>query len=85
MDRHGGDIASKMIYCYGMDENEHIISSEKQIHIENRSAGGSGLVNPSQGVFAQTNISTAAGGPGGIDGGFGGCSCQWQKWEPAQG
>ncbi|MCJ1334523.1 hypothetical protein MMC10_011235 [Thelotrema lepadinum] len=83
MDRHGGDIANKMIYCYGMDENERIVSSEKQIHIENRDAGGPGLVNPSQGIFASTNVSTADGGPGGIDGGLGGCRCLWQNWAPS--
>ena len=27
LDRHGGDISSKMIYCYGMDASEHIIES----------------------------------------------------------
>ena len=83
MDRHGGDIAKKMIYCYGMDENERIVSSEKEIHIENRDAGGPGLVNPAQGIFASTNVSTADGGPGGIDGGLGGCRCLWQNWAPS--
>ena len=81
LDRHGGDIENKMIYCYGMDEQERIVSSQKQIHIENRSAGGPGLINPSQGIFAQTNVSTAQGGPGSIDGGVGGCRCLWQNWQ----
>ena len=80
MDRHGGDITKKMIYCYGMDENERIVSSEKEIHIETRDAGGPGLVNAANGIFAATNVSTADGGPGGIDGGVGGCRCLWQNW-----
>ena len=82
MDRHGGDKDTKMIYCYGMDANERIVLSEKQIHIENRTTGGI-LVNPSEGIFGQTNVSTSQGGPGGIDGGTGGCKCLWQNWEPA--
>ena len=81
MDRHGGDITKKMIYCYGMDDRQHIVSSEKLIHIENRAAGGRGLVNPAEGVFGNVTVSTADGGPGGIDGGIGGCQCQWRNWE----
>ena len=80
LDRHGGDKDTKMIYYYGMDENEHIVGDEKQIHIEERGAGGTGLVNPSQGIFNETVVSTADGGPGGVDGGFGGCRCLWQNW-----
>lgn len=80
LDRHGGDIATKMIYCYGMDDNERIISGEKQIHIENRAAGGPGLINAAEGIFGHVNVSTADGGPGGIDGGVGGCRCLWQNW-----
>ena len=81
LDRHGGDEKQKMIYCYGMDETEHIVSSKKQVHLENRDFGGQGLINPGNRLFGPSvNVSIADGGPGGIDGGFGGCRCQWRNW-----
>ncbi|MCJ1315525.1 hypothetical protein MMC15_000845 [Xylographa vitiligo] len=83
LDRHGGNINRKMIYCYGMDDSEHIITDEKKFVLEDRGFGGM-LVNPTQGVFGNVNVTFAQGGPGGIDGGTGGCSCQWRNWEPRQ-
>ncbi|MCJ1474263.1 hypothetical protein MMC13_002921 [Lambiella insularis] len=79
LDRHGGDIDAKMLYCYTMDNNKHIIASEKQFQLESRGFGGT-LVNPAEGVFGNVNVTYAQGGPGGIDGGTGGCSCQWRNW-----
>ena len=83
LDRHGGDINSKMIYCYGMDDSEHIITDEKKFVLEDRGFGGM-LVNPALGVFGDVNVTLAQGGPGGFDGGTGGCSCQWRNWEGLQ-
>jgi hypothetical protein len=80
MDRHGGDINSKSVYCYGVDDREHIVSSEKQFQIENRGFDGH-LVNPALGLFNHINVSLADGGPGGIDGGTGGCSCLWRNFK----
>ena len=80
MDRHGGNIDSKSIYCYGMDDREHVINAEKKFQLEERSFDGK-LVNPAQGLFSNVNVSLADGGPGGIDGGSGGCSCQWLNFE----
>ena len=80
LDRHGGDITKKMIYCYGLDKSEHIIPDAKKIQLEDRAFGGA-LVNPALGVFGNVNISLAQGGPGGIDGGVGGCGCEWRNWE----
>ena len=79
LDRHGGDIKKKMIYCYGLDQQEHIISDEKQIQLEDRAFGGV-LVNPAQGPFGQVNVTGDDGGPGGIDGGSGGCGCRWENF-----
>ena len=79
LDRHGGDISTKMIYCYGMDASEKIISSEKKVQLEARGVGGK-LANPALGPFGDVNVTTAQGGPGGIDGGSGGCRCLWQNW-----
>lgn len=80
LDRHGGDITKKMIYCYAMDDNEHIVASQKKLQLEARDFGGI-LVNPAQGPFGHVNVSTAEGGPGGIDGGTGGCACQWKNFQ----
>ena len=80
LDRHGGDIYSKMIYCYAIDDEEKPISSQKKVELEDRSFGGT-LVNPTLGPFADVNVTLADGGPGGIDGGSGGCGCQWQNFD----
>ncbi|KAL8689756.1 MAG: hypothetical protein Q9218_004642 [Villophora microphyllina] len=79
VDRHGGDIKKKMIYCYGLDQQEHIVSDEKQIQLEDRAFGGT-LVNPAQGPFGEVKVSGDDGGPGGIDGGSGGCGCKWENF-----
>ncbi|KAL8639294.1 MAG: hypothetical protein Q9228_003658 [Teloschistes exilis] len=80
LDRHGGDIKKKMIYCYGLDQQERIISDEKQIQLEDRASGGS-LMNPAQGPFGDVKVSGDDGGPGGIDGGHGGCGCKWENFK----
>ncbi|KAL9605048.1 MAG: hypothetical protein Q9179_001644 [Wetmoreana sp. 5 TL-2023] len=79
LDRHGGDIKEKMVYCYGIDQQEHVISDEKQIQLEDRAFGGA-LVNPAQGPFGEVKVSGDDGGPGGIDGGNGGCGCRWENF-----
>ncbi|KAL8806618.1 MAG: hypothetical protein Q9182_001266 [Xanthomendoza sp. 2 TL-2023] len=79
LDRHGGDIKKKMIYCYGLDEQQRVISDQKQIQLEDRAFGGS-LVNPAQGPFGEVKVSGDDGGPGGIDGGNGGCGCRWENF-----
>ncbi|KAI4124429.1 MAG: hypothetical protein LQ338_004794, partial [Usnochroma carphineum] len=56
LDRHGGDIKKKMIYCYGLDQNEHPIDNEKQIQLEDRGFGGT-LVNPADGPFGDAKVS----------------------------
>ena len=80
LDRHGGDIYSKMIYCYAIDDEEKPISSQKKIELEDRSFGGT-LVNPTLGPFGDVNVTLADDGPGGIDGGIGGCGCQWKNFD----
>lgn len=79
LDRHGGDIYSKMLYCYAVDDEEKPISSQKKIELEDRSIGGT-LINPTLGPFGDVNVTLADGGPGGIDGGSGGCGCQWKNF-----
>lgn len=82
LDRHGGDIKTKMIYCYGLDDKRHIISDQKKLQLEDRAFGGH-LVNPALGPFGNVNVSISEGGPGGIDGGTGGCNCLWKNWNGA--
>ena len=84
LDRHGGDIKSKEIYCYGIDERQRVIESAKKIQLENRAFGGK-LINPALGPFGDVKVSKKEGGPGGIDGGTGGCGCLWRNWQGAGG
>lgn len=78
LDRHGGALDKKFIFCYGLDNRGHIILDKKKIQLEDRAFGGA-LVNPVQ-AFKKTKVGKKEGGPGGIDGGSGGCSCQWRNW-----
>lgn len=72
MDRHGGNAAKKNLYCYEMEGDGTIKNeaSKRSFQFEDRAFGGN-LVNGTQG---KVNVS----GP--IDGGTGGCRCQWQNW-----
>jgi hypothetical protein len=79
LDRHGGDQEKKMIYCHGMDKSGKISAADHKFVLEDRSFGGT-AVNPSEGPFREVTVATKDGGPGGIDGGHGGCQCQWANW-----
>lgn len=79
LDRHGGDIRKKIIYCYALDDAEHIIPDQKKVQLEDRAFGGE-LVNPALGPFGRVNVTESEGGPGGIDGGSGGCGCVWKNF-----
>ncbi|KAK2852164.1 hypothetical protein FQN49_005311 [Arthroderma sp. PD_2] len=84
LDRHGGDPKKKIVYCYGLDVGGKPILTKKKLQLEHRDFGGV-LVNPAPGIF---NISStpkmrkradpAVGA--GIDGGSGGCRCEWRNW-----
>ena len=76
LDRHGGDPNLKILYCYGMDTREGIVSSEKQLVGENRGFGGT-LINPAAQIFHNDSDPSL----GGFDGGTGGCSCQWSNFQ----
>ncbi|KAF2088280.1 hypothetical protein K490DRAFT_40469 [Saccharata proteae CBS 121410] len=80
LDRHGGNITQKMIYCYGIEDDGHVNKSSGMLNLEQRAFGGS-LVNPAQGPYGDVNVTVEEGGPGGIDGGVGGCGCGWRNWE----
>lgn len=80
LDRHGGDVTKKIIYCYGIDAREHVLQARKKVQLEVRGVGGV-LVNPAQGPFATTKVGKNEGGPGGVDGGSGGCGCRWKNFD----
>ncbi|KAE8378201.1 hypothetical protein BDV26DRAFT_304460 [Aspergillus bertholletiae] len=79
LDRHGGVAKKKMVYCYGMESDQHINSTEVKLQIEDRGFGGK-LINPAPGIFNMSDSALSGSGYGGIDGGTGGCSCQWANW-----
>ena len=79
VDRHGGDPAKKAVYCYALDQFQRPIADQKGIVGEARGFGGT-PVNPAPGPFASMTVSAQNGGFGGIDGGSGGCGCQWTNW-----
>lgn len=88
LDRHGGSEKQKLVYCYGIENDGHYNVTDVKLQVEDRAAGGS-LVNPASGIFdnldgaASSTGSSGSGsgsGYGGIDGGSGGCQCQWVNW-----
>lgn len=80
IDRHGGGPTSKMLYCFGMTVDGKVNVTERKFQLETRSFNGS-IVNPSGGPFSNdTKVTIEEGGPGGMDGGTGGCYCKWQNW-----
>ncbi|KAJ5521025.1 hypothetical protein N7463_001478 [Penicillium fimorum] len=81
VDRHGGAEKKKMVYCYPLEEDGHYNITAVQLQLEDRAIGGD-LVNPATGLFkglGGTNNSTVE-EAGGVDGGSGGCGCQWVNW-----
>ncbi|KAF7942857.1 uncharacterized protein EAE97_006311 [Botrytis byssoidea] len=75
-DRHGGNPAKKLLYCYSMNDREGIIATSGVVNGENRAFGGK-IINPAPSVFLNTSDSSL----GGFDGGTGGCSCAWSNFQ----
>ncbi|EAW14236.1 uncharacterized protein ACLA_072690 [Aspergillus clavatus NRRL 1] len=78
LDRHGGVVKDKMVYCYAVEEL-HVNATAKKLQVEDRGFGG-GIVNPAPGLFNLSSVGEMDLGDGGFDGGAGGCSCQWANW-----
>ncbi|CAG8107118.1 unnamed protein product [Penicillium nalgiovense] len=80
VDRHGGAEKKKMVYCYPIEDDGHYNITAAQLQLEDRAVGGE-LVNPASGLFklGDTKNSTIE-EAGGVDGGSGGCGCQWTNW-----
>ncbi|RMZ07283.1 hypothetical protein D0862_04310 [Hortaea werneckii] len=79
LDRHGGDAKEKGVHCYGLDEEKNVVQDVKMWVVEDRGAGGS-LLNPAAVPGGQdaTPEKREEEKLGGVDGGSGGCACQWQ-------
>lgn len=88
LDRHGGN-DKKLVYCYGLQHENGKTTTNldvRKLQLENLAAGGS-LVHPGKGLYNLTmsGDENSHGGKdaaayGGIDGGMGGCQCEWQNW-----
>jgi hypothetical protein len=74
VDRHGGEANKKLVYCYAVEENGHYNITDRKLQAEYRGAGGT-WINPGNGDDVSGNSTYA-----GIDGGTGGCGCQWVNW-----
>ncbi|KAJ5698746.1 hypothetical protein N7462_000751 [Penicillium macrosclerotiorum] len=75
VDRHGGDWKKKMVYCYGIDEDQHYNTTDRKLNPEYRGYGGT-LIDPAPGPLSGSDAS----GNSSFDGGSGGCQCQWANW-----
>jgi hypothetical protein len=80
VDRHGGAERKKMVYCYPLEDDGHYNITGGQLQLEDRGIGGE-VVNPAQGLFKGLDTTTTNSTEyGGVDGGSGGCGCQWVNW-----
>lgn len=77
LDRHGGSAKEKMVYCYGMDDDggRGLNATAVKLQLEDRGFSGS-LTSPAPGIFNSTQNSANDA----VDGGDGGCKCQWTNW-----
>jgi hypothetical protein len=72
-DLHGGDRDTKATFWYGVEGDQHIDTGDVSLFDVNRGFNGT-LINPS----GSANLSL-----GGVDGGTGGCKCQWVNFRDA--
>ncbi len=81
IDRHGGNINKKAVYCYGVSQLQVLLKDVKAIVPELRSVEGT-LINAAPALVNGTvgDDSDFDQQAGGIDGGNGGCECVWQNW-----
>ncbi|KAI5286871.1 hypothetical protein KEM52_001833 [Ascosphaera acerosa] len=92
VDRHGGVVHDKMVYCYGLDGDGRYVLEQNRVVEEERGKGGR-LVAAAPALYltrstrrsllgAVGDETDQGGGVGdAIDGGTGGCVCQYRNWE----
>lgn len=78
IDRHGGSAKDKGVFCYGLNAKGQVIKEQKLLVNEDRASGGES-VNAADGAFQGVNGDVLQ-RYGGVDGGSGGCKCQWQNF-----
>ncbi len=69
-DMHGGDPTKKMTFYYGVDNDQQINTTEARLFDVDKGFGGT-LVN----TMSKADLKL-----GGVDGGTGGCKCEWQNF-----
>lgn len=79
LDRHGGDASEKGVYCNSLNSEQQVTDTVHTWIAENRAFGGE-LVNPAAVPMSNGTSLTKRSDEAGIDGGSGGCACQWQNW-----
>jgi hypothetical protein len=81
IDRHGGNINKKAVYCYGVDRLQVLQTDVKGVIAEFRATEGT-IINPAPALVNGTvgDNDSFDQQAGGIDGGTGGCECVWQNW-----
>jgi hypothetical protein len=80
LDRHGGAASEKGVYCYSLNGEQQVTDSVRTWIAENRAFDGK-LVNPAAVPMNNGTTLTKRSDNAGIDGGSGGCACQWQNWD----
>ncbi|KAK8088836.1 hypothetical protein PG997_003797 [Apiospora hydei] len=71
-DLHGGNPFRKATFYYGMDRQSRVNQTDSKLILVNRGFGGA-LVND---LSKEPDLSL-----GGVDGGTGGCKCEWVNWQ----
>ncbi|KAK7970468.1 hypothetical protein PG988_009541 [Apiospora saccharicola] len=71
-DLHGGSPVRKTVFYYGVDQQSHINRTDTKLILVDPGFGGT-LVNP----LTQNPDPSL----GGVDGGTGGCKCEWVNWQ----
>ena len=80
LDRHGGDASEKGVYCYSLNGEQQVTDTVRTWVVENRAFDGE-LISPAAVPMNNGTMLTKRSDSAGIDGGSGGCACQWQNWE----
>ena len=79
VDRHGGDASEKGVYCTSLNDDQQVTNTVRTWISENRGFDGT-LVNPAAVPINNGTTLTTRSDNTEIDGGSGGCACQWQNW-----
>ncbi|RYO87684.1 hypothetical protein DL763_006270 [Monosporascus cannonballus] len=69
-DMHGGNPTKKMTFYYGVDRDQQVNATEARLVTVDKGFGGT-IVNE----MAKADLAL-----GGVDGGTGGCRCEWQNF-----